>query len=424
VKRLLLVTYYFPPLGGSGVFRPLRLAKYLPRHGWDVTVLTVRDRPRALRDPSLAAEVPAGVRVERTAALEPRTCLIALNRLGLRALVGRLEPWLMLPDEQRGWVPFATRRGVRLLREQPHHAMLSTAGPYSAHLVARAIKRRCPTPWVADFRDEWTTNPYLRDRYPTSWHRRWNRRLERAVLHEADRVTCVSRPWLDAIHAVASDLPGTKFAVHPNGFDGEHFEAGSGRRPARFRIVYTGTFYGHRSPETFLEGARLALASGRIPREEIEIVFMGHGPAGAGDDPALAGVLRAIPHRPYFESLDLLQEAALLLLVVPPEGGVGNHTGKLFPYLASGRPILALAPQGNVAGELVRASRSGIVAPPDDPHAIAQALESCHRAWKLGEGLPRPDRARIIRYEASHQAADWANFLDATLESCAGHAGR
>ena len=146
---------------------------------------------------------------------------------------------------------------------------------------------------------------------------------------------------------------------------------------------------------------------------------MGHGGGEHEREPALGGVLRTFEHRPYFESLELLHEAALLLLVVPPEGGEGNHTGKLFPYLASGRPILALAPENNVAAELVRNSRSGLVAAPDDPDAIARALVECHAAWRRGSGLENQDRELIARYEADRQAADWAELLDglATTES-------
>ena len=411
MKRLLLVSYYFPPLGGSGVFRALRLSKYLPRHDWAVTVLAADARVRALKDPSLLGEVRSDVTVERTASFEPRALYIALNRLGLGRLVGRLEPWLMVPDDHRGWVPFATRRGARLLGERKYDAMVTTAGPYSAHLVGMTLRRRTGIPWVADFRDEWTTNPYLRDRYPTGWHRRLNRALERKVLDGADRVVCVSRPWLDAIRGVAPELGTAKFAVLPNGYDAEHFPTGPGPPPDRFRVVYTGVFYGHRSPESFFEAVRRAVASGRIPPDDLEVVFMGHGGGEHENDPALGGLLRSFEHRPYFESLEMLRKAALLLLVVPPEGGAGNHTGKLFPYLASGRPILALAPDENVAAELVRSSRSGVVVAPDDPDAIADALVKCHAAWRRGAGLPGQDRELIARYEADRQAGDWAELL-------------
>ena len=409
MRRVLLVSYYYPPIAGPGVFRPLRLSKYLGRHGWGVTVVTVSARARLIKDPALVDDIPPEVRVERTGSLEPRTLLIALNKLGLSGIVRRIEPWLNVPDEQRGWVPLAVRRATRILREQPHDAVLSTSSPYSAHLVGRELQRRTGLPWVADFRDEWTTNPYLR--YPTRWHRRLNTRLEREVLSAADRVVCVSRPWLDALHAQVPGQPGEKFVTLPNGFDGEHFEDPPPPPPDRFRIVYTGMFYGHRSPEVFLEGVRRAIDGKRIPAKDLEVIFVGHTAHADGLGSLPGNVVRVVEQRPYREAIRFLYDAAVLLLVIPSAGGEGNHTGKLFPYLASGRPILALAPETNVAADLIRRSHSGVVASPDDPAGVADALGRLYDAWKTG-GPPVQDRAVVAEFEARPQTEAYARLLD------------
>ncbi len=412
MKRVLLVAYYFPPLAGSGTFRPLRMARYLPRAGWDVTVLSVSSSARVLKDPDLASEIPGGVAVVRTASLEPRTPLLALHKLGLGRLARRLEPWFLLPDDQRGWVPFAAGRAAALHRARPFDAIVTTAGPYSAHLVGRRLKRRAGLPWVADFRDEWTTNPYLRDRYPSAWHLRVNQRLERSVLRGADRVVCVSEPWLEALRSLVPEAPDGKFRVHPNGFDPEHFPAIPAAPPPRFRIVYTGTFYGHRSPATFLEGLKRVIAAGRIPVAELSVELVGH--TGFGDflEGVPAGVVRVVEQRPFREALARLAEAAVLLLVIPREGGPGNHTGKLFNYLAAGRPILALAPEPNVAADLIRESRSGLVVPPDDPDAVARAIEELWRRYRSGVLLPDRDAGVVRAYAADAQAESYAAMLD------------
>lgn len=411
MKRLLLVSYYYPPLAGPGVFRPLRLSKHLPACGWDVTVLSVDARVRVLKDPELVREVPDAVRVERTRSLEMRDPLIALSKLGLKRFARGLERWLDLPDGQRGWVPFAVRRARALLRDVPHDVVLTTSSPYSAHLVGRALKRATKIPWIADFRDEWTTNPYIR--FPTRWHRRVHEGLERRVLAEADRVVSVSGPWTAALRGQAPDENATKFLVMPNGYDADHFPAVPSGRPDRFRVVYTGSFYGPRSPRAFFDGLRLVVGRGRVPANEIEVLLVGHT-GEAGSLAAPEGVpVSIVEQRPYFESLDHLARAAVLLLVIPPEGGAGNHTGKLFQYLAARRPILALAPEPNVAADLVRETRSGVVAPTDDPEAIALALELLHSSWKGGhDRLADQDREAIARYEARAQARDWARLLD------------
>jgi glycosyltransferase involved in cell wall biosynthesis len=413
VKRLLLISYYYPPLAGSGVFRPLRLSRYLPECGWAVTVLTVGERARVLKDAALQREVPKTVRVERTLSLEPRLPLLLLRKLGLRRLTDRIEPWLCLPDDQRGWIPFATRRGSRLLRGVPHDVVISTSAPYSAHLVGLRLRERFDVAWVADFRDEWTANPYLS--YPSDWHRRLNRRLERRVLGRADRVVCVSEPWLASLAARVPDAPSEKFCELPNGFDGDHF-ADTGPLPDRFRIVYTGTSHGPRSPEVFLRALECALEHGRIPREELDVVFVGHTGSTRGLD-RLPDCVRVIGTRPHHEALSFLTRAAVLLLVIPPEGGAGNHTGKLFNYLASGKPILALAPRPNVAADLIRRTRSGRIAPADDPHGVEEVLVDLYQAWKAGRSLPDQDRELVANYEARAQARDWASMLDELIAS-------
>jgi len=408
MKRVLLVSYYFPPLAGSGVFRPLRLAKSLPGAGWQVSVITVSAQARVLKDETLSAEVPAETRVERTFSLEPRNALLALGKLGLGGLVRRSQPWLRFPDDQRGWVPFAVRGAMRLLDSAPHDVVVSTSGPTSAHLVAREIHRRSGIPWVADFRDEWTTNPYLR--YPTAWHLRLNRRLERAVLSEADRVVCVSTPWLDNLRALVPQEPESKFRVLSNGYDADHFPKLPVGRADRFRIVYTGTFYGHRSPQVFLEAVRRVVGEGRIPRDDLEVELVGHtaGSEGLADLPD--GVVRVVEQQPHREAVRRLGDAAVLLLVIPPEGGAGNHTGKLFNYLAAGRPVLALAPEPNVAADLIRESGSGLIAPPNDAGAVADALVELYRRWSRSAPFEQ-NRTVIARYEARPQAEAYAAIL-------------
>ena len=387
------------------------MSRYLPRHGWEVTVVTASATLRVLKDPGLAAEIPASVAVERVGSIEPRNALIALSKLGLGGVAREIEPWFLIPDDQRGWVPFATRCALRLHQAKPFDAVVATAGPYSTLLVGQALKRRAGIPFVADFRDEWTTNPYLAGRYPTSWHRNYNRTLEAGILQDADRVVSVSRPWLDAIRGLAPDQPEAKFRVHENGYDGAHFEGAVSKASAKFRVLYTGTFYGHRSPKAFLEAARLVTAKNLIPASDFEIVFMGHGSASAIGD-GFGSIVRAVPHRPFHEALREMSAAAALLLVVPKEGGPGNHTGKIFDYLAAARPILCLAPEPNVAAALVRESRSGVVAPPDDSAAIADALIALWRHWKEGRVL-RDRRPEVIaRYEADAQAQRYAAMLN------------
>ncbi|HXV75381.1 MAG TPA: glycosyltransferase [Candidatus Polarisedimenticolaceae bacterium] len=415
MRRLLLIAYYFPPIAGSGTFRPLRISRYLPAHGWAVSVLSVNTTVRLVKDPALADEVRPDTTVVRTATLEPRNLELALRRIGMGRLAGRLESWLLLPDEQRGWVPFAVAAGRRLLRGEPHHALLSTSSPYSTHLVGRALAAS-GLPWIADFRDEWTTNPYLIERYPTAWHAGHNRRLECRVLRAADAVVSVSAPWAANHRSLVPDEPAEKFHVLPNGYDPQQFAGRPWSRPDRFRVLYTGTFYGIRRPEALIDGVGTAIERGLVPADRLELVLMGQGNTGIDPRALPPGVLTTIEHRPQREAIDEMYRAAVLVLVVPRAGGEGNHTGKLFNYLAVGAPILALAPEPNVAADLVRDCAGGIVVPPDDPAAVADGLGHLFRMWSGEEPTPPRRVERIAEYAADRQAGRLAALLDRLVD--------
>jgi hypothetical protein len=171
-------------------------------------------------------------------------------------------------------------------------------------------------------------------------------------------------------------------------------------------------FYGHRSPRVFLEAIERVLRDNRIPASDLEVTLVGHTADASGLSSLPGKVVRVVEQRPYREALCFLREAAVLLLVIPTAGGEGNHTGKLFPYLAAGRPILCLAPEPNVAATLIRESRSGEIVSPEDPAAVADALVRLYESWRDGRSLPDQDRVLIANYEARAQTRDYADLLD------------
>jgi len=173
-RRVLLIAYYFPPLGLSGVQRVTKFAKFLPDFGWDVSVLTVKPRSYFAYDESLLTDLDRDeITVHRTASLDP-TRFFGSRRIGMppegrRRLVSGISQTLFQPDNKIGWFPFAVREGKRLLHEHTHHVILASAPPYTAHLIGSKLSRETGLPLVLDYRDDWVDNP--RHTYPTKWHR-------------------------------------------------------------------------------------------------------------------------------------------------------------------------------------------------------------------------------------------------------------
>jgi hypothetical protein len=189
VRRVLMVAYYFPPLGGAGVQRTLKFVKYLPEFDWQPVVLATKVSDARLRDPSLEKEIPATVSVCRTPALT----LPARLPWRLRSFIAR---WLLLVDEQLGWLPFAVSQGQRMIEEHGVEAIYTTSAPYTSHLIGARLKQRTGLPWVADFRDPWVGN--VSSTFPTGFHLELAKRFESQVLQGAERVIVVSEPMRQA----------------------------------------------------------------------------------------------------------------------------------------------------------------------------------------------------------------------------------
>jgi glycosyltransferase involved in cell wall biosynthesis len=419
--RVLIVSFYFPPAGGGGVQRVLKLCRHLPELGVDVDVLAPDDPKWSAVDPGLAADVPAATTVHRARyrgpshALTPAARLAAAQgarALGLRAaLLGRR---LLLPDPEIAWFADAVRAGSRAVRERDIDVVLSTSPPNSVHVIAATIARRTGVPHVADFRDSWLANP----------HRRYERRSVRAKRAVEERIAQVALRRVAAVSAVTPSIaeeaaalapPGTTVRVVANGCDFDEFEGLEYARSGSMRIVHAGSFFGQRTPRPFL-GAFAALLHARPElRGRLQAAFLGElRPAdrewalglGLGEALALEGF------RPHSEALAAMRAADVLLLLVPRAGGRGLSvvSGKVYEYLAAERPIVALVPPEGDAATLLRDTGSAWIADPDDEAAIGTAIAEAVVAWeadRLGQRrLTSEWRERLDRRTRARELAE------------------
>ncbi len=207
-RRVLLIAYNFPPVGGAGVQRPAKWAKYLRRFGWDVTVLTTENPSVPVRDDSLLADLPEDVRIVRARTWEPdyrvkqslvgadteRPGLLRRLKSAAKGLARRCVKLALQPDPQVLWNPNARRAGVAVLREQPHDAILVTAPAYSSFLVGAALKRQFGLPLILDYRDEWDlSGRYLENAQRDWFSRAVQNRMQRRLLRQADAVVATTK---------------------------------------------------------------------------------------------------------------------------------------------------------------------------------------------------------------------------------------
>ena len=396
MKQVLLIAYYFPPLGGAGVQRTLKFAKYLRDFGWNATILTITPPNSRLLDSTLLDEIPSDIKIYRTTA----PALPAWLPWKFRHQVNR---WLLLVDEQIGWLPIAVRRGKEILKTIDIDILLSSSAPYTSHLIGYQLQHFAKLPWIADFRDPWIGNFAIT--YPTCMHERYTRRLEHKVITSADRTSVVSEPMREAILNRYPDLPDQKVCTLTNGYDPADFEDISliGVQNKRFTITYTGSFYGNAiSPANFFAGLKMCLEDQRIPLDKIRVFLVGNMSSKIVDHVNklnLSAIVRFTGYVPHRTSISYLLMSDLLLLIIGTlPGSQVVFTGKIFEYLASKKPILALAPEG-AAADLIREARAGEVVSPDDIDKIANCIYLAYTRWERG-ALVVDSRSDVIqRYD-------------------------
>jgi len=399
--KVLLVTMYFPPAGGGGVQRSLKLAQYLPALGVETHVLAPDDPKWVHRDPELRVPTQAWIHRARylgPQARKPAEELRAADGLERAVLQARITARrLLLPDASVTWNLTAIPAAIRIVRREGIDAVITTSPPPSVHFVGAAVQRATGVRWIADLRDPIVANQHRRDDTTAARARQAaNEQVAKLVARRADAVTCVS----EAIAAEARELGARgDVRVIANGCDFDDF-AGLEYSPAeRFRITHAGSFFGKRDPRPFLQAFRDA---------DLDAVARFVGDFRASDREwaeslGLGDRLELVDYLPRRESLRYQRDSEALLLLVPDAGGRGKGvlSGKVFEYIAAGRPILAAVPPDGAAAQLIRETGAGVVAAPDDVDAIKAALVELHSRFANGGlasvELAKPDEDRLSR---------------------------
>ena len=401
--KVLLVTLYFPPAGGGGVQRSLKLAQYLPALGIETHVLAPDDPKWVHRDPDL--RVPTQAWVHRVRYVGPRARkpaeeLRAADGLERALVLAQVTARrLLLPDASVTWNLTAIPAAIRIARREGIDAVITTSPPGSIHLVGAAVRRATGAAWLADLRDPLVANPHRRsDTAATRFRQATNEQLARLVARSADAVSCVSEAIAEEVRGLG---PRGIVRTIANGCDFDDFGGLEYRPASRFRITHTGSFFGKRDPRPFLQAFR---DSG------LDAVARFVGDFRSADLEWAKGLelgdrLELIAYSPRSESLRLQRDSEALLLLVPDAGGRGKGvlSGKVFEYLAAGRPILAVVPPDGAAADLIRETGAGVVVAPDDVDGIGAALRGMHARF-LDSGLPAVELSADVRDRLSRRA--------------------
>lgn len=422
MKKVLIITYYFPPAGGAGVQRWLKFVKYLPQYGCEPIVLTVDGNYASYpqKDASLAADIPSGLKVVRT---RTREILSAYKKLspqkqipyggfaneqdpGLFQKIARfIRGNFFLPDPRKAWNRFALPAAVSLIENENIGTVITTGPPHSTHLMGLKLKKRYPSlKWIADLRDPWTDIYYNDVLYQGRLAKRMNLAMERKVLNSADVLVTVSE---GVKRNFCSHAPVEhKFHVIPNGYDAPDFAdvpVDAGRENPRMVISYIGTLSPLYDSSTFTKALKL-LPAETASKILIRIIGSVNADVAASFSGTSAQV-EYLPYQPHGQAIRYMVSSDLLLLLLPVKNSDGVLTGKFFEYLASRRPILLIQPEESEAGKMILRLEAGAVFDSGNADGLAKYLAACT------ENKPSVAVDDLDRFSREHLAGEMAKLI-------------
>jgi glycosyltransferase involved in cell wall biosynthesis len=387
-EKVLIITYYWPPSGGAGVQRWVKFAKYLPEYGWEPVILTVDPRYAAypVTDSTMESELPSSLKVYRTKATDyfsfynkdrskiPTAGFAANTDNSFMSKLGRfLRGNLFIPDPRRGWNKYAFSKACEIIGQFGIKHIITTSPPHSTQLIGLKLKKRFPEiKWIADLRDPWTDIYYYKQFYPTILSRAIDSSYEKKVLMEADKIIVVGESLKNLYSGKINQSD--KFKVITNGYDEEDFQSNLPEVPSVFTITYVGTLSDIYPIEGFIE----ALEKFRAEGNSFIVRFIGmvsFRQAELLKSKLKDSELQFVPYVDHSRAIRYMLDSSVLLLIIPDhQSNKSIITGKIFEYLASGRPVICLGPGDGDAADIITFAKAGEIFEYDEVAGIAECI--------------------------------------------------
>jgi len=399
IKKVLIITYYWPPSGGAGVQRWLKFVKYLREYGWEPVVFTAEGGELPVVDKSLGKDVPSGIEVITEPIWEPysaykkligqkkedkiQTGFLTENKKP--KLMERLSIWvrgnLFIPDARKFWIKPSVKNLSNYLNENKVDVIVSNGPPHTTHMIGLALKKKFNIPWLADFRDPWTNIDFYDKLMLSKWADKKHHRLEDAVIKHADALVTVSPNWAKDFKEQSKH----DFNVIYNGFDEKDFSDKEVELDQKFSIVHIGSMNKDRNPHNLWEvlGEICSEIEGFSKDLEIKMV----GPTDIAIKNALiennlSENINKIDYVPHSEVVTYLLGAQLLLLPInDTPNSLGVIPGKLFEYLAARRPIICIGPLKGDSCRIINETQAGYTFSFNNKSDLKSALISLYNEY-------------------------------------------
>jgi glycosyltransferase involved in cell wall biosynthesis len=401
MKKVLIITYYWPPAGGPGVQRMLKFVKYLPTLGWEPIILTVENGEFPAIDESLLNEIPDNIKIFKSRSNDlikkykrfsgdgqnqaVPVGILSQKELPLKKRIARfIRLNFVIPDAKKSWIKPSVKVGQKIIDDEKPQIIFSSSPPPSVHLIAKKLARKNNLKWVADLRDPWSRIHYYQNNRSliTTY---MDRKLERKTLNKADKISTVSEHFGKLIEADK-----TKLHIIPNGYDEMDFahHDKSTEDKTKFKIAYVGGLNENRFYPDFFKELTDFISINNLSKDNFSFIIAGQIQEQFLDaiykiiqDPAI------IDHKGYVShssAIDIMKEADLLLLFMEKVSNYSGHIpGKLFEYLASQKYILGVGDAEGDANNILRNMGAGAIF--NNDHRFSKELSGIYQMWKQGQ---------------------------------------
>lgn len=412
MKKVLIIANQYPPMGGSGVQRSCKFVKYLRDFNYEPVVLT-REATKGLLDYSLLDDVPKH-EIYRTKAYDYTEWPGVLSILG--KIITRT---VMVPDADYVWSVKTFDQAVDIIEKEKIDILYTTSFPYSDHLLGAKLKERFPEiPWVVDFRDEWTKNPYIMDKNYSFSRVNREKAMETMVVDKCDKFITNTSYMLDNFLEDYQQLANKSFVI-PNGYDDSDFAALDSNYTYKdtFTITYAGAMYGRRKPDKVLKAIRNLIDQNIIDPKVFRLKLIGAMDVnkinGYLDTYKLKDIVSLSDYLPHKEAIEQLSYSDVLLLLIGEGKGAKNFaSGKIFEYINCNRPILAIVPKIGAAADIVRETKAGIVCETSSLEEITDGIARLYQNWCQKELIKETNEEAIKMYHRKELTRRLASIFD------------
>lgn len=413
--KVLIITYYWPPAGGSGVQRWLKFVKYFQEFGIEPIVYTVDNANYIKEDSTLLREIPKGTEVLKQSIWQPEQMLFwkskkhnekQVSSLTQNKFLSFIRGNFFIPDPKIFWVRKSVRFLKKVVKEQKIDVIVSTGPPHSMHLIAQKLKQQTKVKWLADFRDPWSNLYYNEDFSHSSIAKRIHQNLEKKVLQQADVVTTVSNSLKKDFDKIAKNVK-----VITNGFDTKVLEKTAAHLDDKFSISYIGLLPKQSNSDLFFRVIKILIDSNKGFKKDVQLNFVGdiaNEVKLSVEKYNLENYVTFKGYVPHKKAIEFQQKSQVLLLLIPNvKHNKGILTGKLFEYLKSKRPILAIAPKEGDLDEILQKTNTGFVIDYEDETAMIKEILRLYGLFVSNKlEVESTDIMQFHRKELTRQMAD------------------